>query len=182
MGSSHVTTPFTEVKPMPRSGFLVAVLLATAAACRELPQAPSSPLFSHQPIILDNHVPISFEAINPCTGELVSASGFLHLKFSITEDPNFHTSAESNVESAQGVTITGVRYVALEPQSSHVIIDSDFAPANGTGEHTLQLIRQAEDGTLILGDDFYLRIKAHVTINADGNVTVEFLDQTIECR
>jgi hypothetical protein len=119
---------------------------------------------------------------NPCTGELFVGVGFMHTKVTLTLAPNFHVSAEENLEGVKGTTASGVRYVVPEQTSSHMIIDQDFAPANATVEHMMQFIRQAEDGTFILGDDFFVRIRFHVTINANGDETVSFFDPTATCH
>ena len=131
---------------------------------------------------VDTHMPFSFVAFNPCTGEGFTGSGFSHVKFTFQFTPNFHISVEENVESAQGVTASGVRYVAPEQTSFHVIIDSDSAPVNQTVEEMLQFIRQAEDGSLLMGDDSYVRMKVHATVNANGDLTVFFSDFTMTCR
>ncbi len=93
-----------------------------------------------------------------------------------------HLSMEANVESFQATTITGVRYVVPEQLSSHTIADTDAVPANATDEATAQLIRQAEDGSFVMGDDFYLRYSAHFTYNGNGDLTASFSDMTMECR
>ena len=43
-------------------------------------------------------------------------------------------------------------------------------------------LRQGEDGAFVAGDDLYLRGKAHVAINANGDVTVLFSDFAVDCR
>ena len=131
---------------------------------------------------VDTHMPISAVLTNPCTGETFQGSGFIHLKVFETFDPNFHVSMEANVESFQGVTATGVKYVVPEQLSSHTIADTDGVPANGTDEEMAQLIRQGEDGSLVTGDDFFIRVSAHFTYNGNGDLTASFSDMTTECR
>ena len=131
---------------------------------------------------VDTHVPISAAVSNPCTGEAVHGSGFLHMKIYEAFDPNYHVSIEANVESFQGTTLTGVRYVVPEQLSSHTIADADGLPVNSTVEEIAQLIRQAEDGSLVAGDDFYFRFSSHYTYNGNGDLTASFSDLTTECR
>ena len=128
------------------------------------------------------HLPVPFVGFNPCTGEAFAGAGFMHVKTTFTTAPNFHVSVEVNIESAQGTTVTGVRYVAPFQNSFHQIMDSDFVPANATSEEMMQFIRQGEDGTLVLGDDFYVRTKFHFTVNANGEMTVDNLETTCTCR
>jgi len=149
------------------------VVLLTAVAC-ELPEAKSlsAPLDAAlDPPSVDTHVPFTFADFNPCTGEPFSGPGFIHFKMYLTSAPNFHISIEENLEDVKGVTVTGVRYVVPAQTSEQVISDQDFAPSTGTFEETEQFVRQAEDGTLILGDDFYMRMSFHFTVNANGDAT-----------
>jgi len=84
-------------------------------------------------------------------------SGFIHVKIFESFDPNYHVSKEENVESFQATTPSGVRYV-------------------------VQAIRQGEDGSLVTGDDFYIRFSSHYTYNGNGDLTASFSDFTTECR
>ena len=90
---------------------------------------------------------------------------------------------EENLEAVKGTTVSGVRYGVPEQNSLHTIIDtSDSAPANQTIEEMMQFIRQAEDGSFIMGDDFYVSLKSHVTVNANGDLKVFFFEPTAMCR
>jgi len=46
----------------------------------------------------------------------------------------------------------------------------------------VQFIRQAEDGSFVMGDDFIFRFAAHFTYNGNGDLTASFSDLTTECR
>jgi hypothetical protein len=132
---------------------------------------------------VDQHVPFTFAGlVNPCTGEEFSGSGFAHLKVFVATTPKGHVSAELNFENVKGITVTGVRYVVPDQENAHIIFDSDVAPATVNDESTQQFIRQAEDGTFIMGDDFYQRLRMQFTINANGVVTVDRTEFTTECR
>src|SRR5712671_1389288 len=131
---------------------------------------------------VDTHMPVSLAGTNPCTGELFQGSGFVHIKVYETLAPNFHVSMEENLESFQATTVTGVRYVAPLQAASHEIADTDFVPANATVEEMVQFIRQAEDGSFVMGDDFFFRLSAHFTYNGNGDLTASFSDMTTECR
>ncbi len=165
----------TFLSKMPwRSGsWAVLVVLLPAVACEPTdPTSLSAPLAATlDPPSVDTHVPFPFASVNPCTGEAFSGTGFIHLKIYLTSAPNFHISIEENLEDVKGVTVTGVRYVVPAQTSEQLIADQDFAPATGTFEETEQFVREAEDGTLILGDDFYMRMSFHFTVNANGDAT-----------
>ena len=167
---------------------LLAGLLGAQRACRSMMSVgvalalllPATKAAAQATV--DTHVPVSAVLTNPCTGEAFQGSGFIHVKVFQVLDPNFHVSMEANVESFQGVTATGVKYVVPEQLSSHTIADTDAVPANGTDEEIAQLIRQGEDGSLVTGDDFFIRISAHFTYNGNGDLTASFSDLTTECR
>ena len=89
---------------------------------------------------------------------------------------------EENVESLQATTPSWVRYVVPEQIASHTIADTDAVPVNSTVEATGQAIRQGEDGSLVTGDDFYIRFSSHYTYNGNGDLTASFSDFTTECR
>ncbi len=131
---------------------------------------------------VDTHMPVTLAGTNPCTGEVFEGSGFVHMKVFETFDPNYHVSMELNLESFQATTVTGVRYVAPLQAASHEIADTDFVPANSTVEEMVQFIRQAEDGSFVMGDDFFFRLSAHFTYNGNGDLTASFSDMTTECR
>ena len=137
---------------------------------------------SAETIIQDTHVPFSFTAFNSCTGELFGGTGFFHHKVTLATAPNSRFHFEANVESAQGTTLSGARYVFNQQGAFHITFDTDSAPANHTAESMQHFTRQGEDGSLVAGDDLYLRFKAHFTINASGVATVQFSEFTVDCK
>ena len=154
------------------------LVLVAAVAALALPASRADA----EPLVLDTHQPFTMLFFNPCKGELFAGTGFLHMKTTLATAPNIHVSVEENFEGVNGVTMSGIRYVIPQQTSSHTILDSDFVPNNATAEEMLQLIRQAEDGSLITGDDFFLRIKLHVTVNANGDATANFVDVAPVCQ
>ena len=132
--------------------------------------------------ITDTHTPITFVAFNSCTNEYFNGTAFFHLKSYFDTTPNGHIAVEVNVEDAKGATLSGVRYVAQAQQNIHTIFDiPDGAPANQTVEIMRHFIREKQDPAFP-NDDFYFRFKAHLTINSNGIVTVQFFDYNIECK
>jgi len=167
----------TGVRWLPRAARDILAFIA-AMAVLALPAVSAAA----QPIVTETRTPFSFSLINQCTSELFTGSGVFHQKTTVQTAPNFHESVELNLENAKGITSSGVRYVVNEQSSSHTIFDTDSAPANGTFEAMEHFIRQKEDGTFVAGDDFYLRFKIHITVNANGTPTVSFSDFAIDCR
>jgi len=152
------------------------VVLLAAVAAFTLPASKAAAQVNEQ------HVPVTATFLNPCTGELLTGSGFAHFRTSFTSTPNFHGSVELNLEGFQATTPLGVRYVVPEEISQNFVFDRDFAPEHENFEDMLHLIRQGEDGTFVLGDDFYLRDRTQFTINANGVVTVDNFESTATCN
>ena len=133
-------------------------------------------------VIFENHVPFNFAFDNPCTGEPFTGTGFIHLRSTLQTAPNFHVSVEENFENAKGTTSTGVMYTVPLQSTLHEVADLDFAPDTFSFEETTQFIRQAEDGTFVMGDDFFVQNKVHATVNANGVPTVSAVESTATCK
>jgi hypothetical protein len=129
--------------------------------------------------------PFAFVGTNPCAaGEAFTGTGQLH--FLITDNLSnsgmFQFHIEANLSGLQAVTVLGKKYVVVSQEDQTDTFDSDGMPAHETLEHTLQFIRQGEDGTLFPDDDFYEHFLAHITANANGTVTVNDLTIDTRCR
>ena len=130
-----------------------------------------------------NHVPVTFVATNPCTGETFSGSGFINSRFTVDLTPNVHISAEFNTEGFKGTTVAGVGYVEQHQNNFHYIFDvPSGAPANYNFEFFTHYIREGQDASFPAGDDFDLRWRGHFTVNSQGDVTSQFSDFTIDWK
>jgi hypothetical protein len=131
-------------------------------------------------------VPFTFSGTNTCVVPPEQFAGTGNLKFLISDNlspgGNVQFHIEANFAGLQAVTITGKKYVVIDQENQTDTFDTDGMPAHETVEHTLQFIRQGEDGTLFLGDDFYEHFLAHTTANADGTVTVDDLSTDTRCQ
>jgi hypothetical protein len=131
-----------------------------------------------------------YTASNPCAaGELFAGTGTIHMTLAENE------STSAMLESQWSVHIDGLKAatVAPFPPKRYVVQDTfdhsfgfdetDGAPSRDTFQMTAHYIRQGEDGMLILGDDFYARFFAHVTANANGQLTAFNVDAPeVSCR
>jgi hypothetical protein len=119
-------------------------------------------------------VPIDGVIDNPCTGELVSYQGTVHVVSTITQDEggNLHFQGHTNLVGGEGVGLTsGAEYVVRERSSFHSNrhdFESDQAPANFTQVYTLQFTRE---GSPTAEDDFLVNTFIQFTQNANGEVT-----------
>ena len=75
------------------------------------------------------------------------------------------------------------KYVVQDTFANSLGFDlTDGIPAHETFETTTHFVRQGEDGTFLIGDDFYVRFFAHITANANGEVTSFKIEPTMTCR
>ena len=118
-----------------------------------------------------------------CLSEQVAVEIRAHFTGTTTYDAagGSHTHVRLNV-LGEGVGLTsGDKYVARERGSVQDNVrdfESDRLPATGTMSYYMHLIRQGSDTS---EDDFVWREVYHVTVNANGEFTVEHGVGTIEC-
>ena len=115
-----------------------------------------------------------------CTGEEVQVTGTYHFKSHETVQPDGDVNFEitQNSQNTQAVAlITGAGYVATDELSETV----QDIPPGGTAkfESDFHLVRSGE--TTLLDDDFRLHSLFHVTVNANGIITVDNFDLRAEC-
>jgi hypothetical protein len=162
---------------------MVALAIALWAA---LPGTAAADTVSYQ---VGDTVPIAMATDNPCTGEPVSLTGTYHFtsNYSVTTDDSgtrFH-SVEARKLSLSGTALTsGARYQneqqELSEQNGTFTFDAGaLAPFESTNEMTMLLIRQGSTTRL---DDFWVKLIAHTTYNANGVVTVSGTTVDVFCR
>ncbi len=163
-----------------RAVFVLALLMLGGGASVGATGATAGPAVSQT-------MPFAFAGPNPCNGEMFSATGIAHL---LTSE-NTSTSGTTLVHNE--VSVSGVEAVTLVGNKKYVVIDSEdhtFVfdtvagfPAEVTDEVTLQFIRAGEDGSLVLGDDFYYDFRAHITVDANGTTTVSRIEtEPLRCQ
>jgi hypothetical protein len=158
---------------------LLTVLMLTLLGTATLRPAAASPV-----TVVETHEPFSSTQINPCTGELVAFQGFFHTKehFDPTSSGTTHVSIEFNLEDVKGVGLTsGAQYIFVQAVSDTLNASGPF-PFETTTEASAHMIRQGEDGALVTGDDFYVKVIRHLTINANGVVTADRFELNLDCR
>lgn len=120
--------------------------------------------------------PITEPLTNPCTGEPIVAQGFVHITSDVTftADGRVHDRYHLNMEGMTAKTVTGVKYVVHEQWNQATNAHDDQA----TVQHVFRqhFVRAREDGTFVLGDDFYVYFHMHVTLNANGTPTAFWIE------
>jgi hypothetical protein len=127
--------------------------------------------------------PYTFD--DPCTGEVFEGTGTTH--FVMSESLSTTGAIWSHVE----VRIDGLQAVGLTSQKRYIAqdtFDHEFVFTRASEETfniTAHFVRVGEDGTLLLGDDFYAYLRAHITADANGMVTafrIDTNDDTPPCQ
>lgn len=120
---------------------------------------------------LNLRFPISDTLFDPCTGEIVDLDGTAHVVADLTINDNhtslmFHSNA---VESGVGET-TAASYRLLGNFSDHIegsFVNGQFTQT--TVIRNLRLVTAGGGNNYFAFDDTF-----HVTVNANGDVSVEF--------
>jgi len=114
--------------------------------------------------------PFIYPGFNSCTGEAFSGTGTIHFVMSdrLSSSGALQHHLLATIDGLQAVTPLGKRYVVQDTFSEEFVF-------SGASEETFAItahyIRVGEDGTFILGDDFYEYLRTHITANANGMVT-----------
>jgi len=125
-------------------------------------------------VITNVHIPLSGTAFNPCNGETVTFSGIDHFTVHVTLDGagGFHADVHENIH----VTGTGSLGNSYEGNQE------DNNPINGRVglEQTFGLtFSEISEGS---APNFEMHVLEHITVNANGTVTVFFSNFTSNCR
>src|SRR4051794_35804886 len=98
--------------------------------------------------------PVTYSSTNPCTGEPFMGTGEVHTvatdNLSASGNIEFHLNAR--LDGLTAVTVTGKKYVVQDT------FNWDFTISNAAEETfaiVAHFVRVGEDGSFILGDDFY---------------------------
>jgi hypothetical protein len=128
-------------------------------------------------------VPIDGVVTSGCTGEEIVISGTQHVKVTNNSTlSGLKSQIEMNLTGVKGTTLTGVRYVMNDQISDMQHADFDpFGNAQMTVEQSTLLIRQRDDGGLVMGDDFQLHVLTHLTVS-NGVVRSNKSDLRADCR
>jgi hypothetical protein len=158
-----------------RAIFFLAVLMLGAGALIGATGAGAGPAVS-------TTTAVSYGGMNTCTGESFTGTGKLHFLLSENVSTSgaiqFHLNAR--FDGLQAVTPTGKRYVVQDTFNWEFVFTR---AAEETFDITAHFIRVGEDGSFVLGDDFYFYIRTHITANANGATTAfQINTQDMPCQ
>ncbi len=123
-------------------------------------------------------IPLNLTVFSPCTGDLISVSGSIHLLATATADGagGFHVSFMDNVSQVTGVgSVTGATYHGVGGDWFTANVRPPF-PAEFTVTDVFGLISADSTPNLIVTDTF------HITVNADGTLTANVARFSAACR
>jgi hypothetical protein len=133
-------------------------------------------------IQVNESIPITLSVFVPCAaggaGEIVDLSGPLHVLITFTISGN-NVSGRQQFQP-QGISgtgeTTGLSYQATGLTATSFTSSLQNGQANMTFINRFDIIGQGPN------NNFVVHETAHITINADGTVTVNFDNFTVECN
>lgn len=143
---------------------VLAALVVVASALAGATGAAAGPAASFT-------TPITYSGTNLCTGETFTGTG--NSRFLLSENVSTSGVIQSHlnvrIDGLQAVgTLSGKRYVVQDTFNHEFVLGT---ASEDTFDITAHFVRVGEDGTLVVGDDFYEYLRAHITANANGDVT-----------
>ena len=130
--------------------------------------------------VLNMSFPTNIFVFVPCAdggaGEYVDLSGDIHLLFDLTisNSGNTHVKSHTNPQGVSGVALTtGDKYQGTG------VTQSEFNAAVGMETTFIDNFRIIGQGP---GNNFSVHETFHVTINANGDVTVFFDNISVDCN
>jgi hypothetical protein len=115
---------------------------------------------------------------DPCTGQMYASTGECHatLRRTVDSSGGVHFGVHEDCHFTLTDLITGAPIGVANSIFDSQIDNSGPPPLEvTTTSHSSQITRGS-------GDDFIIDVLTHITINADGSVTVTVTDISLECR
>ena len=150
-----------------RTAFVLAALVLAGAALLGAPGAVAGPALS-------TTTTVTYAGTNTCTGESFTGTGNMHFLMSenLSASGVIQSHLDVRIDGLQALTPLGKRYVVQDTFDHEFVIGS---ADEDTFDITAHFVRVGEDGTFVFGDDFYEYIRAHITANANGDVTSSYV-------
>jgi len=133
-------------------------------------------------IIVNESIQVTLSVFVPCAaggaGEIVDLSGPLHALITFTINGN-NISGVMQFQP-QGISGTG-ETTGLKYQATG-LTRSSFKTSLQNGQATMTFINRFDIIGQGTGNNFTVQETAHITFNADGTVTVNFDNFSVECK
>ena len=150
-------------------------LLLAAVVALALAAVPAA---SSAAVVQNVRVPLAATFFDPCTGDVITFSGTIHLLVGVTPDGSggFHLHVADNVSDVTGVGIpSGTVYHGVGGDWFELNARPPF-PFETTQTDVFGLISTGSTPNLVANDTL------HITVNADGTVTAQVIRVSFSCR
>jgi hypothetical protein len=119
--------------------------------------------------------PFTYGGTNPCAGEEFIGDGTMHTiaTDNLSASGNIEFHLDVRLDGLKAVTLTGKKYVVQDTFDWQLTISKASEETFAIVAH---YVRVGEDGTYVLGDDFYEYMRTHITANANGTITASKVD------
>ena len=136
----------------------------------------SAPLMADQSISSNVDAPFNLVLSSTCT-QAIALNGALHMTFSITvNDNSTHIHSHANSQDISGVgLVDGSRYTLIIGNNTEFNSNSAL-PMEMQTSNDFALVGQGS------APNMRVRVVSHITVNANGTVTVEFSKGSIVCQ
>ncbi|HYG79551.1 MAG TPA: hypothetical protein VD861_04145 [Pyrinomonadaceae bacterium] len=161
---------FQPTSPRIGAALIAALFVAFAAGTPAFGQATTT--------TTNETIPFTSTLLNPCTGDLVTFQGNMHVTQHFTTDSGggTHLKTHVNYQDVSGTGApSGLNYT-VRTTTNTMENDSDGPQSEVTMISTVKLISQ---GSAL---NYFLRLVFHVTVNANGQTTSTVDEAKVECR
>ena len=138
----------------------------------------SLPTTTRAAVVLNTSATFTALIFIPCAPDIAFVTGDLHVLISEEEDSNggVHLKSHFQPQGISGVgLLTGDKYQATGVTQEHTNIHSGLA-FEDTFVNNFRIIGQGPGNNLLVHTTF------HVTVNANGDVTAEVLNSSVDCN
>jgi hypothetical protein len=164
---------------MMKRDLMTPLLIAALVGCDGgAPALAGPPIGVNAAVTQQSFTPLSLVFLNTCNGDLFHVTGTVHDVRTVTYDKagGVHQTVHVNFQWASGVSqLTGIRYKVVSTQAVSVNNPGGL-PFEQTTQVIVKLVGSGPD------DNSTFRIRMHLTVNAEGEVTVSFSESEAVCR
>jgi len=157
----------------PRKRF-TSVALATALALMGLALPPNA----RAEVVVNTKTPIAIGVFIPCSGDFVVLTGDLHTLITSETDANggIHFKSHFQPQGISGIGVpSGDKYQGTGVTQSQTN-DSSSLAFETTFINNFRIIGQGK------GNNFLVHQTIHVTVNANGDVTADVSNISVDCK
>jgi hypothetical protein len=155
-----------------RLAFSCLLAVALNPLCNLPAQAQAQVIHDHEVFALN------FVDFSACSGEFIHFTGAVIFRSTTTIDAQgiLHVRFTANDASVRGIGMTSGTIYRRVGATHQSIREDGGAPVNGTFTNSYSFIGQGQTANQILVEN------GHFTVNAQGQLTVDFVNSRLTCR